>query len=97
MVDYLVKDKVFTCSFFEKMDTNNCLKCKDDVYAKVHETKLPVVFDMKDVTYVSSTFLTMCVHVIKEKGHENFKLINTPPEIKRVFKIAGFDKYITVE
>jgi len=51
---------------------------------------------MQDVDYVASAFLRMCLKVVKEVGPRNFSVINVHPNVKKVFKIAGFDKQLSI-
>ena len=84
------------CAFTERLDTVNCLKIEDELFDKVRESKTPVVFNLQEVDYVASAFLRICLKVAKEVSPENFSVINVHPNVKRVFKIAGFDKQISI-
>jgi len=90
-------EKKLVCSFSERLDTENCSKFEDEIYQKVQESKIPVIFDLQHVDYVSSAFLRICLQVSRKVGIENLSIINVHPNVKRVFKIAGFDKQITVQ
>jgi len=101
MVQYDMESNItdepnLVCSFTEQMDTANCLKVEEEILNKVRESKVPVIFNMQDVDYVSSVFLGMCLKVSKEIGFPNFTVINVQPNVKKVFKIAGFDKQISI-
>ena len=84
------------CAFSEKLDTAKCLEIEDELFNKVQESKAPVVFNLQDVDYVASAFLRMCLRVVKEVGPGNLSIINVHPNVKKVFKIAGFDSQITI-
>ena len=62
--------------------------------AKSAEEKL--TFDFNGVTFICSYFLRMFLTAYKEVGGDNFEVINVGPEIKKVLKIAGFDKYLNI-
>jgi len=101
MVQYDMESNItnepnLVCSFSEQLNTANCLKIQDELLNKVQESKVPVIFDMQDVDYVSSVFLGMCLKVGKEVGFDNFTVVNVHPNVKKVFKIAGFDKQISI-
>ena len=84
------------CAFTERLDTTNCLEIEEELLSRVREAKAPVVFNLQDVDYVASAFLRMCLKVAKEVGTGNFSVINVHPNVKKVFKIAGFDKEISI-
>lgn len=84
------------CAFKERLDTANCLKIEDELFTKVQESKVPVIFNLQDVDYVASGFLRLCLRVVKEVGPGNFSVINVHPNVKKVFKIAGFDREISI-
>ncbi len=101
MVDFNIEDnitqeKTLVCSFSRKMDTAECQKVEDQLFDKVVEEKIPVVFDLDEVDYVSSAFLRLCLRVAKEVGPANFSIMNVHPNVKKVFKIAGFDRQLTI-
>jgi anti-sigma B factor antagonist len=84
------------CAFTERLDTANCQQIEEELYNKVQESKVPVIFNLQDVDYVASAFLRMCLKVAKEVGPGNFSVINVHPSVKKVFKIAGFDKELSI-
>ncbi|NQT33323.1 MAG: STAS domain-containing protein [Candidatus Omnitrophica bacterium] len=101
MVQYNLESNItnepnLICAFTERLDTANCLEIEDELINKVRESKAPVIFNLQDVDYVASAFLRMCLKVAKEVGPENFSVINVHPNVKKVFKIAGFDKQISI-
>ena len=63
---------------------------------RVAEENRPVVFDMKDVTFVSSMFIRICLQVYKQMGANRFQVINLSPDVKKVFKIAGLDQQLNI-
>lgn len=86
-----------TCSFEGRLDTAKCLEVESEIYNKLNGVKIPVVFDMEKVAYVSSAFLRLCLKIAKEKTSGQFSLTGVCPEVKKVFKIAGFDKIINIQ
>lgn len=85
---------VFT--FSERMNTEDCTECQGEIYKKIKTSKAPVVFDLQNVKYVSSMFLSICVNALKEMGPQNFSIIHVHPDVKKVFKIARLDKKIGI-
>jgi anti-anti-sigma factor len=101
MVRYEIENSIMeeprlVCNFTDRLDTANCQKIEEELYGKVCATKIPVTFNLEGVDYVSSAFLRICLRVVKQTGPENFSAINTTPNVKKVFKIAGFDKQINI-
>ncbi|MDP8298543.1 MAG: STAS domain-containing protein [Candidatus Tantalella remota] len=101
MVKYILESDItdesnLVCTFEERLDTANCQKIEDELFSKVEESKAPVVFNMRGIDYVASSFLRMCLRVAKEVGPGNLSVINVHPNVKKVFKIAGFDKQLSI-
>jgi anti-anti-sigma factor len=97
MVRFSGEEGKLVCSFEERLDTDNCMKFENELLEKVLQSKgKPVVFNLAKVDYVSSLFLGICMRILKDAGKENFTLVNVHPNIKKVFKISGLDKYIAI-
>jgi anti-anti-sigma factor len=92
----ITEEKSLVCTFGERMDTVKCQEVETELLNKVVETKMPVIFDVEKVAYVSSAFLRLCLRTAKEVGSGNFSIVNVQPNVKKVFKIAGFDKQLTI-
>ncbi|MFA5159763.1 MAG: STAS domain-containing protein [Candidatus Omnitrophota bacterium] len=97
MADYVSEGGSLRCVFGERLDTVNCMSLEKELLEKIKEMKSPVVFDMEKVQYIASSFLRICFQVTKEVGAGNLSLIKVNPEIKKVLKIAGVDKYIKID
>ena len=92
----IAEEKTLSCSFSERMDTANCLKIEEELFNRVCEAKMPIVFDLGEVDYISSAFLRLCLRVVKEVGTDNFSIANVHSNVKKVFMIAGFDKELKI-
>jgi anti-anti-sigma factor len=55
-----------------------------------------ICFDLSEVDYISSSFLRLCISSAKDVKKGNFSIINTGPEIMKVFKIAGLEGLLNV-
>jgi anti-anti-sigma factor len=77
--------------FEGRMDTAKCAQIEAETKERVTRPVTSVVFDLKDVEFISSAFLRLCIYAHKQAGEEGFQIINVDPSIKRVFKIAGLD------
>jgi anti-anti-sigma factor len=60
-------------------------------------TKIKVSFDMKDVTYIASSFIRSCIVISRQVDPGNFNIIHASPVIKKTFKIAGLDELLKVK
>jgi anti-anti-sigma factor len=97
--------KRFVCRFTGRLDTNLCLKLVDLVNEKLAEISEPgkevisgyrMEFDLKDVNYIASSFIRICVNTAKKAEKGNFSITNSDPFIKKTFKIAGLDETLSV-
>ncbi len=96
MINYNSIDSELVCTFTGKLNSAECQIWKEELILKIRQIEKPVVFDLKDVEYIASSFLRICIHVSKSIGTENFSLTNVPPHVKKVFKLAGFDKHLNI-
>lgn len=64
--------------------------------AGVSTEEVKICFDMGGVDYISSSFLRLCITSAKAIKKGNFSIINTGPEIMKVFKIAGLEEMLNV-
>ena len=101
--EFETKTKCLTCILDQRLDTQSCVGLEESIrleMAKNHPgddfLELKVTFDMKQVDYVSSAFLRICVVVAKMVKKGNFSISNTNPFVKKTFKIAGFDNIFTI-
>jgi anti-anti-sigma factor len=56
----------------------------------------PLVFDLRDVNYISSSFIRICVNTAKQIQKGKFSIIHCDPFIKKTFKIAGLDDLLNI-
>lgn len=103
--------RILTCTFSGRMDGSHSQESEEtihkelagitgqdqkDVGGAAQIDTLKVVFDLGEVEYVSSSFLRLCLTVDRRLKKDNFSVVNTNPFIKKVFKIAGLDGFLTV-
>jgi len=86
--------KVFT--FVPKLDTVTCTNKENEMLHLLTGDNNNVIFDMTGVEYISSYFLRICTVIAKHIGNSKLKIINATPNVKKVFKIAGFDKILEI-
>ncbi|MFH1798072.1 MAG: STAS domain-containing protein [Candidatus Omnitrophota bacterium] len=94
MFRFIIKNENLICRFAKHMDSLACAKWEEKGYKKIHDKKMPVIFDLNKVEYVSSLFLNVCVKALKRAGQDNFTVINASENVKKIFTISGLDKLI---
>jgi anti-anti-sigma factor len=97
MVKYDAKDGRLVCEFPGNMDTESCHAISDELLSRIAESKTPIVFDMRNVDYVASIFLGLCISVAKKVGRGSFSFVNIRPNVRKVFKIAKLDTLLTID
>jgi len=98
------KENALTCYLKGQMSADNVIELSKLVEGKINELKstsdnpdnLKVTFDLKNVDFVASSFIRICVATAKKSQDGNFKITNTSPMIKKTFKIAGLDEILNV-
>jgi anti-anti-sigma factor len=96
MIEYSQDSEKLTCHFEGRLDTTKCLEIEKELLDKICGNSAGVVFNLERVAYVASSFLRLCLKAAKEKGAQQFRLTGVSPEIKKVFKIAGFDSVMEI-
>ena len=97
MIEYKSEDGKFTCVFSGRIDTASAMALENELLDKIQRAGAPVVFDFKDLEYVASAFLRICVKVARVAGATRVKVINASADILHVFKMTGFDKLMDME
>ena len=94
---YNEKESVLSCFFSGHLGADSSAEITETINNKINEVKgsdnppevLKIVFDLKDVEFIASSFIRICIATFKEVGHENYSIINTRPIIKKTFAMAG--------
>ena len=104
--DYHSGEKHLVCKFSGHLDTFNCVKLAETMQNKIRELRQgqseenkledKIDFDMKDVTFISSSFIRIALTVFHQCQQGNFAIINCDPFLKKIFKIAGLDDLLGV-
>jgi anti-anti-sigma factor len=90
-------ENILEFQFAGRLDTAKCNQIEIDIRASLLRVDAPVVFDLKRVDYVSSAFLRLCVFAYEQAIEYGFSVINVPPTVEQVFKIAGLNDMIKIE
>ena len=99
MIDFIKTENTLDCIFKGRMGIDNSEELSEKIQDKLKEfgtEDLKVNFNLKDVDYVASSFIRICVATAKQINEGNFSISNTNPLIKKVFKIAGLDEILNV-
>ena len=104
--DHYSGEKHLICRFAERLDTFVCISLSEELQNKLQELKQgsgekdqleeKIDFDMKDVTFISSSFIRICLITSNHCRKGNFAIINCDPFLKKTFKIAGLDDLLSV-
>jgi anti-anti-sigma factor len=104
--EYDPSEKRLTCYFSGKLDTNVCQELGTLISQKLSSLPktgdpafLPedsIVFDLKETTFISSTFIRICMQAYRQAQKGKFSIINSTPFIKKTFKISGLDEMLRV-
>ena len=97
MIEYIHENDKLTCRFEGRWDTAKCQELEREISDKISGVNTAVVFDLEKVRYVASAFLRICLKTAKAAGERRFSVAGVSPEVKKVFKIAGFDKLMAIE
>ena len=97
MINYEEVDGRLVCHFNGRMDTLASNAIENDVFDQVLRRRLPTVFDLKEVTYVSSAFFRICLKAARATKEMKISMINTSPLVKEGFKITGLDRIMDVQ
>jgi len=99
MMEFRKSENTLDCVLKGRMGTDKAEETLQIIQNQIEEFNrddLKVNFDLKDVDYIASSFIRICVATAKQLGEENFSISNTSPMIKKVFKIAGLHEILNV-
>jgi len=96
MFDFTEDELTLICRFPQKMDTFNSQQLEEALKDKGLGSGKKVVFDMENITFISSYFLRICFKAFRDAGEGNFSMINATSEVKKVLMIAGYDKFMEI-
>ncbi|MBN1949428.1 MAG: STAS domain-containing protein [Candidatus Cloacimonetes bacterium] len=105
---YNKDNHILTCSFPSRLDSMNSNEIGETIKNKLDELlesdhKKPtsvkdfqLIFNLEGVEYIASSFMRICLANAKRFPASKLSIINTLPQIKKVFKIAGLDKVMDI-
>ncbi len=82
---------IFTFILSGSLDSETYTELETKVNTVLYSSPKVVIFDMSDLTYISSMGLTVVLKTKKtlENNKGTFIMINLQPQIKKVFEIAA--------
>jgi len=93
-------EKEFTATFSGRLDTLAVQKLdeiiKINLPVKKGTSGMKIIFDLKDVDYISSSFIRVCVNVAKQAGAGQFSVVHCQPFIMKTFRLSGLDEILNV-
>jgi anti-anti-sigma factor len=86
--------KTLLCIFENPRWDYKAVRKNEDFLIKEFSGKSKIIFDLKNVEFITSAFVRICLEVVKIVGKGNFKILNTQEFVKTVFKTSLLDKCI---
>jgi len=83
-------------SFPYKLDTVTCMDFEDDLFEHINEESGLLIFDLREVSYISSMFLRVCTKTLQKTSKERFLIINAGEPVMKVFKLTGLLSLLNV-
>lgn len=96
MLNFLKEEGVLRCIFSGRIDTEAAVKIENELFDAVIKSKDPVIFDLKDVDYVSSAFLRICVKAARASHGTRITIINASRSVAEVYKQTGLDRIFSM-
>lgn len=100
-MNFETNDEEIRCFFGENLNTTLCAEMetplKDALNQSLKENPgRRIVFDLKDVHFVSSAFLRLCLFIFKVYGNSELRVEHASGDIKKVFAVAGLSHVFEV-
>ncbi len=98
--NYNLEENIITFIFNGRMDTlameNISIILQSEAGLKSIKSDDKIVFDLREVDYIASSFIRICVSQAKQVGPGMFSMINCQPFVKKTFKISGLDELLNI-
>jgi len=104
-IDYIENKNRLTCRFSGQLTTTLSTGYGETLVSQLEALleqgrtsgTLQIVFDMEHVTYLSSSFLRVCVMAAKRVGPHSFSITNTNQFVKDLLITSGLDHIARIE
>lgn len=84
--------------FFEgELDTLCCMEIEEKVLTQIRSHKGKVVFDLKGVEYIASSFIRLCGSTASLVGAKNMTVSNMDKEIKKNLTKIGLASVLNIK
>lgn len=94
------EEKVLTLTFTGRMDFLAAVKVNEIIAAEPAmnnwKPEEQIVFDLREVDYIASSFIRICVSYAKQANPGRFSIVNCQPFVKKTFKISGLDEVLNI-
>lgn len=99
MAEIIRTDSNVTVKTGERIDTINAGEFEREINPLLTEHGLKVVFDCSNLDYISSSGLRVILKSQKmlTAQKSSMKLTGVKPQIKKVFDMTGFSRFLTIE
>jgi len=85
-----------TCFFQGRIDAGCAPQLEQEIQAQVTAAEPgAIVFDLSEVSYISSYFLRVCLKHAKAVGAGNFAVVKARRPVKTIFQLAGLDHMLS--
>ncbi len=93
-----LNSSVITIQLSGKIDTNTSDKISQEVIKILEQMQSGALFNLKDVTFVSSAGIRMFLTAYKKLGTSGLKaaMCHVNPSIYKIFKVAGLEKSFNI-
>jgi anti-sigma B factor antagonist len=97
IVTYKTREGYLLCTFAGRLDTGVADVIEDDLIDHIMITGLPVKFDFKEVEFVSSAFLRVCIKAARVSPDMKINIVNALDVIKEVYDMTGLARIFNFE
>ena len=98
--NYNIEDKIITVAFTGRMDSLAVVKVNEIIETepviKDWKPEDKIIFDLREVDYIASSFIRICVSTAKKAGAGRFSIAHCQPFVKKTFKISGLDDVLNI-
>jgi len=92
IVSYKLEDEKLTCILSGRLDSVVSDMIEDDIFDHIQMAGYPVVFDFKNVDYVSSAFLRVSIKAARATPNMKVTIVDALPVIREVYEMTGLGK-----
>lgn len=99
-VDFYKTGNTLNCTLQGRLGSDNTQELSKRIQDKMDEFKnegLKIDFNLKEVDYIASSFIRICLATAKQLQQGYFSISNANPMIIKVFQIVELDKILNVK